>query len=113
MDPATASVWGVVTGMLYAAVARRLGRSPTDDARPHAKDFFVVGWYALAASGFLAAAHSSLVWGDVHDLALVATLRLGVVLAFVLAATAFLTAGGYFLTASAGVKSRRPARRLS
>lgn len=113
MEPGPVVAAGFALGILYSAVAVRMDRLRWEPARKHAQDFYVLGWWALAASAFLSAADSALVWAGATDLAVSATLRLGVVLAFVLAAASLLAAAGHTMTASASVKAPRPRQRTS
>ena len=113
MEPVTALAWGLASGIVYAGVALRVDRIRWQAPRRHAQDFYVLGWWALSATGFLAAAHAAIVWSSVDDLALLATLRLGLVLSFVLAVASLIAAAGHLMTASGAVKSAPPARRPS
>lgn len=110
MEPAWVMAWGVGTGALYLWLARRLDRRVQGRAAQRARDFFVLGWYALAATGFLAALQASLAWRDVEDIPLHTTLKLAVTLAFVLALASLIAAAAYF-TASARVKPPASPRR--
>ena len=110
LHPAWVVAWGLGTGVLYFWLARRLDRRVQGRAQQRARDFFVLGWYALAATAFLAAFQASLAWRDVEDIPLHTTLRLAVTLAFVLALASLAAAAVYF-TASARVKPPPSPRR--
>lgn len=97
MDPLLLGAWGVSTGIAYGAIARRVDRARP--LRDRAQDFYVLGWYALAATSFMLAGYAAAIWGEADDPALIATMRLGLVLSFVLAIAALLTAGAHFLAA--------------
>lgn len=112
LDPGWVVAWGAGTGVLYAWLAWRLDKRVQGRAQQRARDFFVLGWYALATTGFLAALQASLAWRDVDDLPLQATLKLAVTLSFVLALASIIAAGAYF-TASARVKPPVSPRRLT
>lgn len=97
MDPLLLGAWGVATGIAYGAIARRVDRARR--LRDRAQDFYVLGWYALAGTSFMLAGYAAAIWGGTDDPALLATVRLGLVLSFVLAIAALLTAGAHFLAA--------------
>ncbi|HUR68594.1 MAG TPA: hypothetical protein VM370_05050 [Candidatus Thermoplasmatota archaeon] len=117
MEPVVVAAWGFASGVGYAAVAWRVDRARWDPGRRGAQDFYVLAWWALAATGFLGAAHAAAIGGGFDDVALVTTLRLGIVLAFVLAVAALFAAAGHLARAStaanAAVKAPPPARRPS
>lgn len=110
LDPGWVVAWGVGTGVLYLWLATRLDKRVKGRAQQRARDFFVLGWYALAATAFLAGFQASLAWRSVDDIPLLATLRLAVMLSFVLALASIAAAVAYF-TASARVKPPRSPRR--
>lgn len=112
MEATWVVAWGLSTGILYAWLARRLDKRVKGRAAQRARDFFVLGWYALAATAFIAALEATLAWQSVEDLPLHSTLRLAVMLSFVLAMASLVAAGAYF-TASARVKSPPSPRRLA
>lgn len=87
-------------GVLCAAVGRRIDTALRGGGV--ARDYFALAWYALAAFGFLFAAFAGLVRGGATDLVLLATLRLGLVLAFVLALAALTAAGGHLFASWRG-----------
>ena len=109
-EPVSVVAWGIGTGVLYAWLAKRLDKRVQGRAAQRARDFFVLGWYALAATAFVAAFQASLAWRDVEDIPLHATLKLAVTLSFVLALASMIAAGAYF-TASARVKPPPSPRR--
>lgn len=110
MEPQIAAAAGLLLGLSCALVAFLVDRARWHPTQHHAQDFYVMGWWALAATAFLNSTHSALVWGGIDRLALSATLRLSVVLAFVLAAAALVAAAGHLMTASTAVKTQ-PSRR--
>lgn len=93
-------VWGLATGICYGAIARTLDlRRDTNRRTGRAQDFYVLAWYGLAATGFAAAGFSAAIYLGADDVALLATLRLALVLTFVLAVAALLAAGAHAVTA--------------
>lgn len=111
MDLVLLAVWGVATGVSYAAIAHRVDHAPGRRGRAH--DFYAIAWYGLAATSFLLAAYAGALWSGTQDVALLATVRLGLVLSFVLAVAALLAAGVHFLAnarrrALAGSSSPHP-----
>jgi MFS family permease len=103
VDLVLLGAWGVLSGVGYAAIAFRVDRAPR--RRDRAQDSYAIGWYGLAATSFLLAGDAAAQWGGADDLALRATLRLGLVLSFVLAIASLLTAGAHFLAAERARRS--------
>lgn len=105
MDLVLLGGWGVVTGIAYGIIARRVDSAPRERARAY--DFYAIGWYGLAATSFLLSAYAAALWGGGDDIALLATVRLGLVLSFVLSIAALLAAGAHYLAAE---RARRRAK---
>lgn len=111
MDAGVIASWGAATGAVYLLLARFVARPQAAGAPEEAHDFYVMGWYALAATGFLAAAQAGTVAAGWDDLVLLLTLRLGVTLAFAIAMAALVAAAANLVSASGAVKARASAGR--
>ena len=104
MDLLLLGLWGVASGLAYGAIARRVERARR--VRDRAQDFYAIAWYGLAATSFLFAAYAGALWGG-QDVALVATVRLGLILSFVLAIAALLTAGWHYAVAERAARRKK------
>lgn len=111
MDAGALTLLASATGAGYFGLARWVDRNRAEEAPEEAHDFYVLGWYALAATGFLAAAQAAAIGGGWDDLVLLLTLKLGIALAFVIAIASLVAATANLVTASAAVKARASARR--
>lgn len=74
------------TGIVYAVVGWRLrGRAGMSPPAQRAWQRFLMWWYALSCTGFLAAVFSGLAYAGVRDVALYATLQYALVTTFAIA----------------------------
>lgn len=97
VEPAVVALWGLGAGIVYGGIGGVVDRGQRDGVWGRAHDLYVLAWYGLSASGFFAAGFGAAVGGGVGDVALLSTLRLALVLTFVLAAASLLAAGAMVL----------------